>query len=121
MANFALSSKVAATILPPIPRARAWSSKYDGSAGPLLNLSQGVPGDPPPPQVLQAIASASMDPSSAGYGPILGEPELREALAIEMADIYRWPGGLLPGQGVTAENIMITGGANAAYSEEIGR
>jgi aspartate/methionine/tyrosine aminotransferase len=113
MPPFTLSRAVAATILPPIPKAQAWIQTYDNSAGPLLNLSQGVPGDPPCQEVLQGLAVASADPASAGYGAIAGEPQLRKMMADEMEDIYKWGSK----DGVSAENIFITGGANAAYSE----
>ena len=42
------------TAAPPIPEAKAWAAGYDGSAGPLIDLSQAVPGYPPHPGLLQA-------------------------------------------------------------------
>ncbi len=103
-------------MLPPIPKAQAWIKAYDSSAGPLLNLSQGVPGDAPCAKLLAALAATSSDPASAGYGGIAGELQLREKMAAEMEDIYKW-GSDDGGKGVSSDNIMITGGANAAYSE----
>ena len=32
---------------PPIPEAQAWTKRYDGAFGPLINLSQAVPGNAP--------------------------------------------------------------------------
>lgn len=146
-----------------IPRAQAWAAKYDpskasfpstsadasssssSSSSRLLNLSQGVPGDPPHPDVLAALAQTSSDPANAGYGGIAGEEALRAAVAGECADVYRWPGwersggkdeeskeGVAVGEGqgeagemeraaqqvsVGPDNVMITGGANASYRE----
>ena len=40
---------LALTASPPIPEAKAWVARYDGSAGPLIDLSQAVPGYPPHP------------------------------------------------------------------------
>jgi hypothetical protein len=85
-----------------IPKAQAWAASYsppphgpscpsntqEKDNGALLNLSQGVPGDPPHPSVLDALATTSADPKSAGYGPILGERLLREAVREEMEYVY---------------------------------
>lgn len=87
-----------------IPKAQAWAAAYSPQHNPspssssaqekdngaLLNLSQGVPGDPPHPSVLDALAQTSADPKSAGYGPILGERLLREGVEQEMGYVYGW-------------------------------
>ncbi|GHJ87058.1 hypothetical protein NliqN6_3460 [Naganishia liquefaciens] len=91
MPRFPLSRNVAASIAPPIPKAQAWAASYRATADkPLLNLSQGVPGDPPHEILRDALVKCTADPKSAGYGPILGEPELRRAVAREMAYVYRF-------------------------------
>lgn len=92
---------------PPIPAARAWLSAYDGALGPPIDLSQAAPGAPPPRALLDRLAEAAADPASARYGPILGEPTLRRALA---ADLRRSHGG-----DVEADDVTITAGCNLAF------
>lgn len=76
----------------------------------MIDLSQGVPGSAPPEAVLEAFANASRDPETAKYGPILGEPELRQALAVEMSDLYR-----LTEESIKSEDVAITTGCNMAF------
>lgn len=49
-----------------------------------------MPGDPPHDVLRDALVACTADPASAGYGPILGEPGLRRAVAGEMAHVYRF-------------------------------
>ena len=44
---------------PPIPQAQGWAQAYDGRHGPLINLSQAVPGSPPPAELLERLAEAA--------------------------------------------------------------
>jgi hypothetical protein len=37
---------------PPVPAVFAWARAYDGARGPLIDLSQAVPGYPPHPDML---------------------------------------------------------------------
>ena len=60
-----LSARLRATAAPPIPAARRWAAAYDGAAGPLLDLTQAVPGYPPPPALLARLAEAAGEASSA--------------------------------------------------------
>ncbi|RSH94420.1 hypothetical protein EHS25_004223 [Saitozyma podzolica] len=123
--NFAIAPAVEGTNSPPIPKAQAWARSYlSGSPSlPLLDLSQGVPRDAPHPAVLSSLADASSDPSSARYGPILGEPTLREAVAEEIRVQYGLQGHAPNGNGhgedpkptLTAENVGITTGCNMAF------
>ncbi|MBW8269966.1 aminotransferase [Caldovatus aquaticus] len=103
-----LSPRIRATDAPPIPAARAWAARYAGAAGPLLDLTQAVPGYPPHPDLLLRLAAAAGDRASAGYGPIDGEPALREALAADIARTYAAP--------VTAADVAITAGGNLAFT-----
>ncbi|RXK41445.1 arylformamidase [Tremella mesenterica] len=97
--NFQIAQEVEATAPPPIPLAAAWGQTYLSShpseqnifPGPLLNLSQGVPGDPPHPSLLSRLSETSSDPQAARYGDILGERVLREAVAIETNHRYSLP------------------------------
>lgn len=103
-----LSPRIRATQTPPIPSVRAWAARYAGGAGPVLDLTQAVPGYPPHPDLLAKLAEAAGGRAAAGYGPIDGEPALREALAADIAGFY--------GARVTAEDVAITSGGNLAFT-----
>ena len=97
-----LSPQIRTTGAPPIPAARAWAARYDGRVGPAIDLTQAVPGYPPHPDLLAHLAEAAGSRAAAGYGPIDGEPALREALAADMAAFYGAP--------IPAADIAITAG-----------
>jgi aspartate/methionine/tyrosine aminotransferase len=103
-----LSARIRATDVPPIPAARQWAARYDGWAGPPLDLTQAVPGYPPPPALLEKLAEASGSAACAGYGPIAGDDALREALAADIGAFY--------GARIGAENVAITAGCNLAFA-----
>jgi aspartate/methionine/tyrosine aminotransferase len=98
---------VADTGSPPIPEAKAWLAAYDGRRGPAIDLSQAVPGEPPPPDMLEALARAAGDPATAAYGPIFGDAALREAYAKHVSDVY--------GGTIGAERVAVTAGCNLAF------
>lgn len=97
---------VAAVSSPPIPEARAWASRYDGSQGPAIDLTQAVPGYPAHPDLVRHLAEAAAAPDSFGYGHITGDLALREAYAAEVSTLYR--GSVGP------DEVAITTGANMA-------
>jgi aspartate/methionine/tyrosine aminotransferase len=103
-----LSPRILATEAPPIPAARAWAARYDGRAGPALDLTQAVPGYPPPPALLGKLAEAAGSAACAGYGPIAGDAALREALAADLSAFYGAP--IAPAQ------VAITAGCNLAFA-----
>lgn len=72
-------------------------------------MSQGVPGIPPPKELLTAIGSASEDPASCGYVPNAGEPALRRAVVDEMREVYGADAD------VREEDVSITAGCNLAF------
>jgi aspartate/methionine/tyrosine aminotransferase len=98
---------LAATDVPPIPAAQAWAASYDGRHGPLINLAQAVPGTPPPDELLARLAAEAGSPRGATYGPIVGDPALREALAADVNAVY--------GADVRPSEIAITAGCNQAF------
>jgi aspartate/methionine/tyrosine aminotransferase len=102
------SARVRATAEPAIPAARAWAARYDGRAGPAIDLTQAVPGYPPHPELLARLAEAAGTRAAAGYGPIEGDAALREALAADMAGFYGAPVG--------AADLAITAGCNLAFA-----
>jgi aspartate/methionine/tyrosine aminotransferase len=103
-----LSPRIRATESPPIPAARSWAARYAGGAGPAIDLTQAVPGYPPHPDLLATLAEAAGSRAAAGYGPIDGDPTLREALAADAAVFYGAPIG--------AADVAITAGCNLAFS-----
>jgi aspartate/methionine/tyrosine aminotransferase len=102
-----LNPLLAATASPPIPEARAWAARYDGSKGPLIDLSQAVPGYPPHPEMLKRLGEAAASRDAAQYGPITGDEALRSAYAKHVSSAYR--GRIAP------EDIAITAGCNQAF------
>ncbi len=92
---------------PPIPAVQAWAREYDGAHGPLIDLSQAVPGYPPHPDMLRFLGEAASSVAYAGYGPIEGETVLREAYARHVGNLY--------GAEIKADNIHITSGCNQAF------
>ena len=74
----------------------------------LMNLSQAAPNDPPPLDIRQAIADASINMASAHlYGPVLGNDDLRSALGKKWTDLYSGK--------VDPSNVGITSGCNQAF------
>lgn len=106
--DFALSPRILATPAPPIPSVRQWAGRYDGQAGPLLDLTQAVPGYPPHADLLAKLAEGAGSRATSSYGPIDGEPALRDALAADMARAY--------GGAITGADVAITAGGNLAFT-----
>jgi aspartate/methionine/tyrosine aminotransferase len=92
---------------PPIPEARSWLEAYDGRRGAGIDLSQAVPGYPPPPDLLGWLAEAAGSPGAAQYGAIDGDAELRQAYAAHAGALY--------GAAIAADEVMITAGCNQAF------
>lgn len=98
---------VEALTAPPVAVVLDWISTYDGKHGPLIDLSQAVPGYPPHDDMLASLAQAATDPASLSYGAIEGDDELRAAYANHVSQVYQ--------SNITAEDIMITSGCNQAF------
>ncbi|MCR9122345.1 MAG: aminotransferase [Phyllobacteriaceae bacterium] len=92
---------------PPIPEVMGWARDYDGALGPLIDMSQAVPGYPPHPDLLAWLGEMAASPAYAGYGDIEGEPALRSAYA-------KWSGAIY-GADITPADIHITAGCNQAF------
>ncbi len=92
---------------PPIPEAKSWAKGYAGALGPLIDLSQAVPGFPPPEELMRRHASAAGEREAASYGDILGDRALRAAYAAHVSGIY--------GQHITETEVAITAGCNEAF------
>jgi len=102
-----LNPAIDALSMPAIPKVQAWARAYDGKHGPLLDLSQAVPGYPPPPQMLTWLGEAAASTDMTGYGNIEGEEDLRTAYAAHVSAQY--------GGNVSASEIHITSGCNQAF------
>ncbi|TFK71707.1 PLP-dependent transferase [Pluteus cervinus] len=108
--GFRLSRSVLSTISPPIARAYEWAASYPATPHrPLLDMSQGSPGIPPPQVVRDALAKASSDTTGYRYLPVLGDEGLRQGLAVEMKRAYGQDSDILQ------EDVAITAGCNLAF------
>jgi len=101
------------TFRPPVMEARRWLEGVSlPPAMPLMNVSQAAPVDPPPAAMREAMAQVALTDDSAHlYGPVLGLPALREALAAQTVAIY--------GGEVSPEQVGITSGCNQAFAATI--
>ena len=102
-----VNPNVARLSAPPVAVVQDWISSYDGRHGPLIDLSQAVPGYPPHPDMEAALGRAAADPDSHNYGFIEGEPALRTAYASHLSTLYN--------AAITADQVMITSGCNQAF------
>jgi aspartate/methionine/tyrosine aminotransferase len=100
---------LAAALAPPVMEARRWiEGRSFPAERPLLNLSQAAPVDPPPEPLRRAIAEAALEsPEAHLYGPVLGDPALRAAIAEGWSAAYRGA--------VAAEDVAVTSGCNQAF------
>lgn len=104
---------LASTFRPPVMEARRW---LEGVSFPpdraLINVSQAAPVEPPPEGLRQAIADAALNcPEAHLYGPVLGNSDLREAVAAEWSRAYG--GAISPGE------VAISQGCNQAFCAAI--
>ncbi|SDU16304.1 aminotransferase [Stappia sp. ES.058] len=107
MAHPDLNQHLIDTATPPIPEAARWLSEYDGRHGPAINLSQAVPGDPPPQPFLDRIAASAASAEATRYGDIFGDAPLRQAHANASASLY--------GADIAPAEVAITAGCNQAF------
>lgn len=100
---------LAATFAPPVMEARRWLDGLQFPPDrPLLNVSQAAPLDPPPEGLRKAIAEAALHrPEAHLYGPVLGNSDLREAVAASFSEAY--------GGRVGTDQVAITQGCNQAF------
>ncbi|GAA5860394.1 hypothetical protein JCM3774_000405 [Rhodotorula dairenensis] len=119
-AAYSVSARVQASAAPPIPKAAQWATRYrpqspSDPADALINLSQGVPGAPPPREMLDRLADATRDPATTGYGPLAGDASLRVAVADHVNSSYAVNPDTHEERRIAAENVAITAGCNLAF------
>ena len=96
---------------PPVSVVQDWRASYGGSRGPLIDMSQAVPGYPAHPDMTKALQAAASDQDAARYGRVEGDWDLRVAYAAHLGSIY--------GADVEPAEIHITSGCNQAYIASI--
>ncbi|AEI94392.1 MULTISPECIES: aminotransferase [Roseobacter] len=101
------------TFMPPVMEARRWLADVTfPPERPLINVSQAAPVDPPPDGLRRALADAALTRDDVHlYGPVLGLPDLRTALARRTSQIY--------GGTVSPDQVAITSGCNQAFAAAI--
>lgn len=107
------NSNLVNTISPPVMDARRWLQETPIETNQeLLNLSQAAPVDPPPDDLLNHMAeSIKMNPTSNIYGPVLGNPELREEIAARWSILYQGE--------INPFHVAITSGCNQAFAATV--
>ena len=111
--TFPLNPFVKKAFSPPIIEAYKWleNTKLPKHLT-LMNLSQAAPMAPPPIEIRQAIADASINkPKAHFYGAVLGNDSLRYELSKKWMEMY--------GGKVESSNIAITSGCNQAFCATI--
>lgn len=73
----------------------------------LIDLSQGAPGFPTAPEIVDRIAETAAAPEGGRYAPLFGLPELRALLSAELTNAYRGH--------VEVDDVCITSGCNQAF------
>jgi aspartate/methionine/tyrosine aminotransferase len=99
---------LAAVAEPPIAEAYAWIKGRQFPADkPLIDVSQAVPGYPPPKELTDHLAARIGEPAMARYTDIEGLPELRAALAADIGARY--------GGAIDSEQVFVTAGCNQGF------
>ena len=107
------SLQIQNTFSPPVMEARRWLAEAALPEGlPLINVSQAAPVEPPPEGMRNFMAEALLsDDTTHIYGPVLGLPPLRKALAAQIGRHY--------GAEVADTHVAITSGCNQAFAAAI--
>ena len=92
---------------PPVSVVQDWRNSYGGECGPLIDMSQAVPGYATHPDMTKALEKAAADQDAARYGRVEGDWGLRVAYAAHLSDIYD--------ANVEPEETHITSGCNQAF------
>ncbi|MFH2203324.1 MAG: aminotransferase class I/II-fold pyridoxal phosphate-dependent enzyme [Elusimicrobiota bacterium] len=98
---------IAELYFPPICDFKRFASLALDSAAKVYDLSQAVPGYPPPESIRSALIRALESEDYYPYTPDEGLPELRAAIAKELRRLYSHAPG--------PDSICVTAGANNAF------
>lgn len=103
-------TRTQATFPAPIVESRKWLDGVDfPNDRPLINVSQAAPVEAPPLALREAMAEFVITQTDAHlYGPVLGNHDLRAALAAQISTHY--------GGAVTEQQVAITSGCNQAFA-----
>ena len=106
---FRLNPRFAATASPPIMEARRWLESTPRNPDyELLNLSQAAPVAAPPETLCRAMSEFAMtDVQAHVYGPVLGDPELRQEIAGQWSAAYAGE--------IRYSQVAVTSGCNQAF------
>ena len=103
-----LNPLVVDTGTPPIPEVQGWAARYGGALGPMVDMCQAAPGYAPHPALLARLAEEAGQWENARYGPIAGDPRLRDAYAAHLSATQ--------GGEVAPDQVVITAGCNQAFT-----
>jgi len=92
---------------PPVSIVLNWKLSYDGKKGPLIDMSQAVPGYAAHAEILASLSLAAADPELARYGPVEGDLDFRSAYADHVSQIYNAP--------IDVSEVQVTSGCNQAF------
>ncbi|MEL6266240.1 MAG: aminotransferase [Pseudomonadota bacterium] len=104
-----INPNLAGALAPPVMEARRWVADVEFPPDrPLLNLSQAAPSLPPPEGLRRTLADAVLElPEAHLYGPVLGDTDLREAIAERWSTLYA--------ARVEPFDVAVTAGCNQAF------
>ena len=105
--RFSINEHVRAVHPPPIGEVKAWAAQRPVGAAPLIDLCQAVPDYAPPPEMLQHLQQAVLEPQSSRYTPDEGLAEVREAVCQRYRRRYNAK--------IQPEQVCLTVGASAAF------
>lgn len=108
-----VNPQFAATVSPPVMEARRWLEGTTRTCpDKLLNMSQAAPVAPPPEVLRAAMSEFLLNEADAHiYGPVLGNPELRQEIAQRWSTAY--------GGTVAAGQVAVTSGCNQAFTAAV--
>ncbi|MGB0411480.1 MAG: aminotransferase [Pikeienuella sp.] len=108
-----INPALASALPSPIMEAVRWVEARTFSEDlPLLSLAQAAPSDPPHQALRQAMADAALnDPTAHFYGAVLGDDELRDAIAARWSRAYEGE--------IHQANVAVTAGCNQAFCAAI--
>lgn len=103
-----VASRIRSIALPPFDPLNARAAELRAAGHEVISLGQALPFFPPPESAMRAARAALDDPAVHLYATDPGLPSLRSALAERL--------GAAIGQRVSAADLLVTAGANHAFT-----